>query len=188
MAGTKKDWLAWVGVCALFAAMLWGILLIQQGDNRRFENRGVEASAQVVNKRIERERSSSGSGMTTEHYFDITFMNRVDVEESETSVDILEGEFEFGEIDIGAFQRAEVDVNRSSYEATAVGDDVTILFLPNDPSKARLADEVYNYSPTLMYILIGICGIGALYCFVRFLMAPATAPPSEFQEVYPGSS
>ncbi|MEM7331844.1 MAG: DUF3592 domain-containing protein [Chloroflexota bacterium] len=187
MPATRNDWLAFSMVSLVFAGLLLGILAIQQGEIRAYRNRGIETSASVVFKGTRQEYSSSTDSSTTIHYIDVTFFDKSEVadSESETTVDLLEGEFEFGEINIGEFQRSEAEITKRSYDAIEVGDDVSVLYLPNSPDEAKLTEEVLNFRPTFLYALIGLCGLGLLYTLIRAVGAPKAKPPSEFQEVYP---
>ena len=187
MPATRNDWLAFSVVCLVFAGLLLGILAIQQGENRSYRNQGIETSANVVFKGTRQEYSSSTDSSTTIHYINVTFFDKseVDESESETSVSILDGEFEFGEINIGEYQRAEAVITGRSYDAIEVGDDVTVLYLPTSPDEAKLTEEVLNFRPTFLYGLIGLCGLGLLYTLIRAVGAPKVKPASEFQEVYP---
>ena len=165
---TRNDWLGFSIVSIVFAGLLLGILAIQQGEIRAYRNRGVETEASVTFKGTRTEYSSSTDTSSTIHYINLTYFDKSDVDEeaSETTVDILEGEFEFGEINIGEFQRAEAEITKASYDAIEVGDDVSVLYLPNSPDEAKLTEEVSNFRPTFLYFLIGLCGVGLLWVVV----------------------
>lgn len=185
MPTTKADWLGMSAVFIMFMLMIWGIYAIQSSEIREFKRDGVETSAQVVEKYTTSERSSSGS-ISKIHYLRITFMDRSAVEESEVSVDLLEGEFELPEINIGSFQRAKLQILRRNYNQIETGDSVSILFMPDDPTDARLTDEVLNYQPIGIWVIMGIFGLGLLFCLFKVAIAPTKAPPSsEFGVMYP---
>ncbi len=178
-----KNWLGFAGVCLMFGAMLWGILAIQSSEIREFRRDGVAANATVISTYEQSSRSSSTGSSSIEHIMTVTYMDRSDVEESDVSVDLLSGEFEMPEINIGDFQRAEFNINRSSFEEISEGDSVKILFLPNDPSEARLAGEIENWQPTFLNISIGVTIAGALICiFIAFFKHPKSTS-SEFENL-----
>ena len=185
----RNDWIALSLTTLLFTAMLWGIMAIQQSEIREFRGEGISANATVVDRDKRSERSSSTGNRSTVHELTVTFMDRSNVVEEEMTIDLQEGEFDFGTIDIGEFQRAEFTITGKSYDAINVGDTVEILYLPNDPSEAKLAVEVANWRPTIIQIFMGITIVIALALFIKGLTAPQKPPkkPSEFPE-WEGSS
>ncbi|KAA3658984.1 MAG: hypothetical protein DWQ04_23555 [Chloroflexi bacterium] len=179
----RPDWIALAFTSLLFTAMLWGIMAIQQSEIREFRREGLPANATVRDRIKKTERSSSG-GNTTVHELTVTFMDRSNAVEEDVTIDLEAGKFDFGTIDVGEFQRAKFHITRDSYDAINIGDDVAIVYLPDDPSTAKLAAEVTNWQPTVIQVFIGITIIVALAFFIRAITAPPKPPqqPSEFPE------
>ncbi|MCA9923603.1 MAG: DUF3592 domain-containing protein [Anaerolineales bacterium] len=184
MPKNRRDWIILSSVPLLFAAMLWGIIAIQQSEIQEFRSEGIPANANVVDSVKKSERSSSTDTNSIVYELTVTYMDRSDVVEEGVSVDLQSGEFDFGTIDIGEFRRAKFNINKSSYDTISVGDEVEILYLPDKPAEAMLAEEVANWRPIFLQVLIGILVAATLYCFVRAIFAPPAAPkpPSEFPE------
>ncbi len=180
----RNDWIALSLTSLLFTAMLWGIMAIQQSEIRQFRREGIPAKATVQDRVKKSERSSSTGSSSIIHELTVTFMDRSNVVEEEMTIDLQEGEFDFGTIDVGEFQRAEFTITGKSYDAINVGDTVEILYLPDDPSEAKLAEEVANWRPTFIQIFMGITIVVALALFIKGLTAPPKPPkkPSEFPE------
>ena len=114
----------------MFAGMLWGIIAIQMSEVRAFRSEGREATATVVDKYTTRSSSTD----SREYNFEVTFMAKGNVEESETSVQEL-GEVDLGTIDVGTFSRASFNVGGQTYDDTEIGDTVAIYYLPDDTSE-----------------------------------------------------
>ena len=180
----RPDWIALALTTLLFTAMLWGIMAIQQSEIRKFRREGLPANATVRERVTKTEHSSSSDTNTTVYELTVTFMNRANVVEEGISVDLQSGEFDFGTIDIGEFQRAKVRITRDSYDTINIGDDVPILYLPDDPSAAKLATEVANWRPTIIQVFMAITIIVALALFIKAFTAQPKPPPqpSEFPE------
>ena len=180
----RRDWIALSLTSLLFTAMLWGIMAIQQSEIREFRQDGILTEATVRDSVEKSEYSSSTSSSSIVYEMSVTFMDRSDVIEEETTIDLQEGEFDFGTIDVGEFQRATFKITRNSFNTINVGDTVEILYLPDDPSEAKLAEEVANWRPTFVQIFMGITIVVAVALFIKGLTAPPPPPkkPSEFPE------
>ena len=169
-----KMWLTWAGLSALFLAMIYGIFLIRSSEISNLRNNGFPANAEVVNKQIRTEYSSSSSNNRKEvAYVTVTFMDK-----SSTDPDKI--------VDVGRFQRAEFEVLNRSYEALNIGDEVEVLFIPDEIDEIMLAAEVEEWNPIGLYLFMGpfalsliVCLAMGLFSWLKALYGPVEPKPME---------
>jgi hypothetical protein len=170
----RKDWII-VGLLPLmFGLMLWGIMAIQQSDIRKLRAKGVTANARVIS----RSKSRTGTSQTrrTVYELTVTFMDKSGVEEEAPVSEEPESKLK---INVGEFRRAKITITKSSFDKINEQDTVTIVYLPESPTKGRLADEVANWRPTVILTLIGITVVSAFVCFGIALFRRPTSGISE---------
>ena len=108
----QRAWLLGLGL--LFTVAFGAVSLILSAEARDFAERGVEASAIVLDLDTRTRRDSDGNRTTT-YYVRYSF-----------------------ELSDGEVQRNRDTVSRSYYREVSQGDRVSVLYLPDDPSTAEL--------------------------------------------------
>ncbi|MEM8860947.1 MAG: DUF3592 domain-containing protein [Chloroflexota bacterium] len=141
-----RDWFMWAGVCLLFLGMLYGIFALTRSEIREFRNSGFPAEATITGKRDRLERNSQGDRRTV-YYFDVTFFDKSDPDETQT-------------VDVGVFKTGTAEVRRQDYNQYEVDDTVEILFLLDDPTQIELASYINGWS-----------GLSIYFCMAPFALA-----------------
>ena len=157
-----KAWFTWAGICLLFLGMLYGIFVLTRSEIREFQRDGFPADATIIGKRDRLERNSQGDRRTV-YYFDVTFFDKSDLDETQT-------------VDIGDFQTGTIEVRRQDYNQYGVDDTVEILFLPDNPSKIELAGYINGWSGWSIYLCMApfalgfiVLILGGMFMWIRSL-------------------
>lgn len=181
----QRGYFTWAGIALLFAAMLGGLLWLEQDEVDTFRAEGLLTNARVTDKNETRDIAND----TSTHTLDLAYMNREDTAHGGVAVDLLNGEFELGEIAVGDFQRARAEVRGGSYDRINVGDRVAIYYLPDRPQKAMLAAEVDGYNAGFLgaaaALLLGATAVLAVLGVVQRLR-PRPVPAASGREATGG--
>lgn len=145
---TRRAYFTWAGISLLFAAMLGGLLWLQQNEAGTFRTEGLPAEARVTGM----SETVNIANDTTTYTLSLAYMQREGTAGGAEG-SVLEGTFALSEIEVGTFQRARAEVRGPSYDALAVGDTVAIYYLPDQPQKAMLAAEADGYRAGLLGVV-----------------------------------
>jgi hypothetical protein len=158
-------WLA-TGVVLLFLALaVAGSAYFGWRLNQRLQAEGIEVTGTVAFK-LEK-YVSSGRGGGYEPFFTIYYFDRSgDGTRPPLTLDVLGEEITFGTGNaVGEFHSADVRVTDDLYAATQEGDDVAVVYLPDDPEEIWLKQSVDEWSLnvpvvlTAVFILLGLVSI-----------------------------
>lgn len=128
----KRHWL-WVPMIALGVGLVFSLIAwITIAQINRLDDHGVDTVATVTDRDIRTTTDRDGN-RTTRYY--VTYRFRPTSDQSVTSRD---------------------SVSRDTYDAVAVGQEVAVRYLPDDPGVSRLSSEGSGRWAAVMFGLFGL--------------------------------
>ena len=148
------------GLVFLLLAVVVAIIVIFQANNqKRLRTEGIEVSATITDKRIV--QVSSGRGYRTDYQISVMYFDDPTAELGENAPtevwDLgMDIEIEMPVIEIGDFQSDDISISEDRYNALRDGDNIAILYHPDNRDEAWVADAVYNYSARGGWVVMSI--------------------------------
>ena len=159
------------GVVCLFLALVVAISVIFQTINQnRLRTHGIEVSATITDKRIE--RVSSGRGYRTDYQIEVMYFDDPTAELGDDApVEVWDLGFdiqiEMPVIEIGDFHSDNISITEDRYYSLHEGDAIAILYLPDRRDEAWVAEGVYNYSSSGGWVVTAVLfSLAALFTFL----------------------
>lgn len=150
-----RHWL-WVPMILLGAGLVFSLIAwVTIAQINRLDDHGVDTVATVTARNVRTSTDSDGN-RTRRYYVSYSFRPTSDQEVS-----------------------ARDQVSRSTYDAVAVGQEVAVLYLPDDPGVSRLGMEGSGRWSALLFGVVGLLlligGGGAMWFLLRGKMSAIRA-------------
>ena len=136
-------------VLLIFAGIVLFGVLSRNSKLKKFSEEGIETTAAITDVVKKRDRNVSGRRRIS-NFLEVTFFTQNEkpdsVKNSKTVEKDKDGNYTFNfdklKVDMGEFIKTDIDISSSQFKKFKKGDKVQILYLPEDPYKAILKEDV----------------------------------------------
>ena len=166
-----ENLLAATGIVLLFIAVIViGITIYQFFNMRHLRDEGIVVQATITDKYTR--QVSSGRGTSTQHVIDVMYFDEPTTggEDTVLEFEFLDAEITLPSTKIGDFHSDDIAISEERFNQFQDNERIAILYHPDEPDEAWVADVVYNWSAGSglgFTAILGVPGILLLVAAVR---------------------